>query len=478
MPDKCRSKIIFLLSLVILAIPVVCFAITTATVDPYAVLGKTAIKNYQGFKGSWSTSYFEGATLSVRVFKGDIDSQGNPMRDNDGFYNIWDFNQQYWIRDPNPIRKSQYFKIIGDKTSAGTWVWQKLPFSDPVEESNFFGGLAQKDQITVQVYVRSKETVSPPDEAYASNTFTYDDTMLYPGAAAPTVSLPNTILLRSPINGTKILSPEPIKFMWEGASPPYRLEIKDQFTNLILRSITLENNYASVALGDGNYTWKIEGRAASGQQIESQIFLLNINSGGPKVEAEVIKKGQIVTLKENQVLSFESALKAYITDGNGINLLGIKILVDGREQQSSIQKISDKSAILSTNLSFKEGFHKIEILASDNEGKNNITKYAGLQVYSDIKLLSAPQNEPDPVPISGDTSIIYDLSTDADIEILIYDDRRELISTKQHPAGTPGAIAGENKVRVSFAGKDVGSYTYTIKSGNQVLGKGRITISP
>lgn len=101
-------------------------------------------------------------------------------------------------------------------------------------------------------------------------------------------------------------------------------------------------------------------------------------------------------------------------------------------------------------------------------------------------ILGRPLNFPNPVNKGRDTTLGYNLSKEMNIEILIYDSTGYLLFETAIEKGAPGAQAHTtqyNKVSLRDYGfytenLSVGIYFYIIKSGNEILGKGKLAIVP
>ena len=81
----------------------------------------------------------------------------------------------------------------------------------------------------------------------------------------------------------------------------------------------------------------------------------------------------------------------------------------------------------------------------------------------------------------GTTSILYTLSTDAAITIIIYDITGHEVKRIKRGAGTNGGRGGTNQadwdgrsLGRDFAGN--GMYLYKIISGNEVIGSGKLVV--
>lgn len=94
-----------------------------------------------------------------------------------------------------------------------------------------------------------------------------------------------------------------------------------------------------------------------------------------------------------------------------------------------------------------------------------------------------PLNYPNPFQLKNGTTIGYKLTKDTDIKIEIYNAFGHKILTKNVKAGANGGSASEyNRVPISYSDfkydLPAGPYFYTILSGGELLGKGRMAIIP
>ena len=94
-----------------------------------------------------------------------------------------------------------------------------------------------------------------------------------------------------------------------------------------------------------------------------------------------------------------------------------------------------------------------------------------------------PLNYPNPFQLKNGTTIGYKLTKDTDIKIEIYNAFGHKILTKNIKAGANGGSAIQyNRVKISYSDfkydLPAGPYFYTILSGGELLGKGRMAIIP
>ena len=102
------------------------------------------------------------------------------------------------------------------------------------------------------------------------------------------------------------------------------------------------------------------------------------------------------------------------------------------------------------------------------------------------KIVGGVYNYPNPVRQSETTKIGYELSKDMNIDIIVFDSRGNQIFETHFTAGSNGArggVSNYNRVDLRASGIDiaqlsVGIYFYIIKSGSDVLGKGKIAVIP
>lgn len=98
-------------------------------------------------------------------------------------------------------------------------------------------------------------------------------------------------------------------------------------------------------------------------------------------------------------------------------------------------------------------------------------------------LFTRPMFYPTPFRLADGSTLRYDLSEPADIDIFVYDLRANLIASQHFFAGDTGGAFGINDVPVdaAFLGTSslpAGVYFYVITSGGKVIGKGKFAILP
>ena len=127
--------------------------------------------------------------------------------------------------------------------------------------------------------------------------------------------------------------------------------------------------------------------------------------------------------------------------------------------------------------------HKIEIRASNLVGSTDYFKIEKLGLTKVFTVTSKPKNVPNPFrPGRGEgTTIIYNLSSDTSVKLIIYDITGKAVSQKFLSSGTNGGKAGQNNVY--WNGKNDfgdyvgnGVYIYVITSGGKVLSKGQMVV--
>ena len=103
------------------------------------------------------------------------------------------------------------------------------------------------------------------------------------------------------------------------------------------------------------------------------------------------------------------------------------------------------------------------------------------------EIIGGVYNYPNPVRQTESTKIGYELSKDMDVEILMYNSRGDLIFSMFFTAGTvngsKGGSSNYNKVDLRENGLDiaslpVGIYFYVIRTGDLIIGKGRMAVVP
>ena len=128
---------------------------------------------------------------------------------------------------------------------------------------------------------------------------------------------------------------------------------------------------------------------------------------------------------------------------------------------------------------FKLNFAQMGVLKfTFNQGGEGVTPETVAAV------VGKPLAYPNPFRVSQGTEIGYDLSTNMDVEILVYNMFGNLVRQIYCFSGENGGRADQYN-RVSFDGRDAmgkhlgaGAYFYLIVSDGEVLGKGKMAVTP
>jgi hypothetical protein len=132
-----------------------------------------------------------------------------------------------------------------------------------------------------------------------------------------------------------------------------------------------------------------------------------------------------------------------------------------------------------------EGLNIIKINAYGIYGEPAAPQYISSQmsVNSVLSVTGKPKNIPNPFrPRHGQpTTIVYTLTTNTDIKLMIYDITGRPVWQRSYAAGTNGGATNENRVtwdgRTDFneyAGN--GAYIYILTDGKKILAKGQMAV--
>ena len=121
-------------------------------------------------------------------------------------------------------------------------------------------------------------------------------------------------------------------------------------------------------------------------------------------------------------------------------------------------------------------------------GNSQYGQLTGLTVENSMEsqsliMTNKPLNYPNPFRLKTGTTIGYKLTQDTDIKIEIYNAFGHKILTKNIKAGANGGSATEyNRISISYSDFNydlpAGPYFYTIISGGELLGNGKMAIIP
>ena len=102
-------------------------------------------------------------------------------------------------------------------------------------------------------------------------------------------------------------------------------------------------------------------------------------------------------------------------------------------------------------------------------------------VGSEALIKGRVQNAPNPFQLSHGTTIIYELTQPAQIQLQVYNQFGQRILSENYSSNFPGGKKDENRIEISkrnFSGLDLpkGVYFYVVSSNGRVLGKGKMAI--
>tara|TARA_Y100001935_G_C17309454_1_gene514752 strand:+ start:869 stop:1240 length:372 start_codon:yes stop_codon:yes gene_type:complete len=100
---------------------------------------------------------------------------------------------------------------------------------------------------------------------------------------------------------------------------------------------------------------------------------------------------------------------------------------------------------------------------------------------ADSLLKGSIQHAPNPFNLSSGTTVVYELTQAASIELMVYNQFGQRILMETYAAGTPGGQKNKNFVQInqrnfSGLGLSKGIYFYIVSSNGRVLGKGKMAI--
>ncbi|MFH1715485.1 MAG: T9SS type A sorting domain-containing protein [Elusimicrobiota bacterium] len=116
--------------------------------------------------------------------------------------------------------------------------------------------------------------------------------------------------------------------------------------------------------------------------------------------------------------------------------------------------------------------------------KTKFVKFGTMNTASqEVKIIGKVLNYPNPFKLREGTEIGYELTSNADMEIQIYDMQAYKICALSINQGDEGGKFGYNRVLLNqntFGGYDLSSgiYFYVIANKGKVLGKGKMSIIP
>ena len=102
-------------------------------------------------------------------------------------------------------------------------------------------------------------------------------------------------------------------------------------------------------------------------------------------------------------------------------------------------------------------------------------------VNASVEIKGPIMNAPNPFKFSQGTTLVYDLTHAADVQLVMYDVRGHMILNRSFPAGSNGGKTSRNQVVISqhdFNGFGLsnGVYFYVLITNGRVLGKGKMAL--
>jgi len=191
------------------------------------------------------------------------------------------------------------------------------------------------------------------------------------------------------------------------------------------------------------------------------------------------------------VISSSPDIIATVTDNTTVDVNSIHLIVDGVTAEGVNIAYIDEPRSCRLTYSVPHELapesvmkHTIFLSASDQIGNESVWEAANLRVIpGKVKMLGQPLPYPSVFkPAAGNTLMItYNLSSNADITLFVYDIGGRLVLTRKFGAGTQGGRAGYNSFGwngISDAGGIIGNgiYVYKITSGKEIIGTGKIVV--
>jgi hypothetical protein len=160
----------------------------------------------------------------------------------------------------------------------------------------------------------------------------------------------------------------------------------------------------------------------------------------------------------------------------GISYIAIPVTVEGEPNTFSI--------ICTAETQLGTGNYEIVIYATNAYGKRGVYRNSSVKVTDSVDVIGKTKNIPNPFrPSHGEgTTILYTLSTDSSIKLLIYDITGKAVFNRAFSPGSEGGKIYENHVywdgRTDFGGyAGNGAYIYMIISQDKILAKGQLAIA-
>ncbi len=223
--------------------------------------------------------------------------------------------------------------------------------------------------------------------------------------------------------------------------------------------------------------------------IETMIVTLDMTPI-PQISNVTIDKMNINTAS---LISKTPVISANITDYHG-DLTTVEVIVSSNGQSytfsttpesASTTDVTAYTATINTTQVLQPGNYTVSIEAFDASGHVGSSIYSNLGISSVSSITVNPKVIPNPFrPRHGQgVTITYQLSTDTDIKLMIYDITGKAVYQKEFLAGSEGGKGPNYNNNVYWNGKDDfgkfvanGAYIYLITSDKKVLFKGQMAV--
>lgn len=124
--------------------------------------------------------------------------------------------------------------------------------------------------------------------------------------------------------------------------------------------------------------------------------------------------------------------------------------------------------------------YKYQVFASND---NSIVSSVSNFTSQSVGIVGNPLVYPNPVRLADGSEIGYELSTNSDVTLKIYDMRAAEVYSELFESGTLGGSAAYNKIPINretfgFVEIKTGVYFFLLISENEVIGKGKFVVRP
>jgi len=215
--------------------------------------------------------------------------------------------------------------------------------------------------------------------------------------------------------------------------------------------------------------------------------IYNIRFDGiPLFDNDVIRPNPLITAYITDEAPSTEALEPVSKEATSLNFSAYYIIL-GADLNSFTFSTAEGVYKLSHRLSVPLGAGTYTFYITAKDALNNV----GTSVPTRVRVISGSVQTVGPVlttPVpfkpateGGEVTIAYTLSTDAPVDIYMYDVGGRTVLTRKFNSGTNGGRTGYNEVKwngKSDFGKIVGNgiYVYKIISKGKVIGKGKIVV--